>query len=179
MDWASKELVGLIYHLLPGFVTAWVFYALTPHPRLDAFERVVQALIFTIIVQAVTIVTVKPVAAVVLTWTEDAGLVASVIVAVLLGLLFAWLANSDRPHVWLRRMTLTTRTSFPSEWFGAFHREKRWVILNLTGDRRLYGCRKSGPTVRTKDILSSPNLNGCWTRANVFPFSMRRASLSV
>ena len=150
MDWASKELVGVIYHLLPGFVAAWVFYALTPHPRMDAFERVVQALIFTIIVQTLTIIlrelallTLCPLIG--LSWTNDVGLVVSVIVALGMGLAFARFANNDRVHGLLRRWGWTKRTSFPSEWYGAFHREQRWVILNLTGGRRLYGWPEEWP----------------------------------
>ncbi len=47
MELASKELVGIISYLLPGFLAAWIFYGLTAHPKPQPFERVVQALIFT------------------------------------------------------------------------------------------------------------------------------------
>ena len=57
MDWASDELVRVFYNLLPGFLSAWIFYALTAHPKPSPFERIVQALIFTVIVRATTIVT--------------------------------------------------------------------------------------------------------------------------
>ena len=50
MDWASGDIVSVIYYLLPGFVAAWVFYGLTAHPKASPFERVVQALIFTVVV---------------------------------------------------------------------------------------------------------------------------------
>ena len=56
MDLPSSEIVKVIYALLPGFLTAWVFYGLTAHPRQGTFERVVQALIFTGIVQAIVLV---------------------------------------------------------------------------------------------------------------------------
>jgi hypothetical protein len=51
-----EEVATLIYHLLPGFVAAWIFYGLTAHPKADHFERVVQALIFTVIARGITIV---------------------------------------------------------------------------------------------------------------------------
>ena len=53
MDFPGSEIVNVIYALLPGFLAAWIFYALTAHPKQGPFERVVQALIFTGIVQAV------------------------------------------------------------------------------------------------------------------------------
>ncbi len=52
----SKEIISVIQSLLPGFLTAWVFYGLTAHRHKDAFERVVQALIFTTIIQGFVVV---------------------------------------------------------------------------------------------------------------------------
>jgi hypothetical protein len=43
---------SVLTFLLPGFVSAAVFYSFTSHPKPSEFERVVQALIFTIFVQA-------------------------------------------------------------------------------------------------------------------------------
>ena len=53
MSWASGEVVGILTFLLPGFVAAAIFYSLTSHPKPGAFERVVQALIFTMVVRAI------------------------------------------------------------------------------------------------------------------------------
>lgn len=167
MDWVSSEVVSIVYYLMPGFVAAWVFYGLTPHPRSSPFERAVQALIFTVLVQAATVL----IRGVLLwvggigeylslgQWNENTALVWSVLVALTVGFLFAWCANKDFPHswlrseepakrtrfAWLRRLQFTTRTSFPSEWFSAFHRERRWVILNLSGERRLFGWPEEWP----------------------------------
>jgi len=48
MDSFAKDFVTLLQYLLPGFVAAWVFYSFTSFPKPSQFERVVQALIFTI-----------------------------------------------------------------------------------------------------------------------------------
>ena len=53
MSWASSEVVGVLTFLLPGFVAAAIFYSLTSHPKPGAFDRVIQALIFTVIGQAI------------------------------------------------------------------------------------------------------------------------------
>jgi len=150
MDWVSSEFVSVIYYLLPGFVAAWVFYGLTAHPKASPFERVLQALIFTVIVQAFVAV-VRWILCVVGkvvcfgSWSPECTLVWSVVLAVAIGFVFAWLANTDCCHKLLRKWKITSRTSFPSEWFSAFHREKRWVILNLSGGRRLYGWPEEWP----------------------------------
>ncbi len=54
MNWASGEVIGVLTFLLPGFVAAAIFYSLTSHPKPTAFDRVVQALIFTVIGNAIT-----------------------------------------------------------------------------------------------------------------------------
>ena len=59
MELPSRETLSLLFFLLPGFVAAWVFYGLTAHPRKDTLERVIQALIFTVIVRACVIGTRK------------------------------------------------------------------------------------------------------------------------
>jgi hypothetical protein len=151
VDLPSSEIVKAVYALLPGFLTAWVFYGLTAHPRQGTFERIVQALIFTGIVQAI-VVSIRGAMMllgriyVIGTWTDDRAFVVSIVVATILGLVVALFANKDWFHKFLREYRwfrglggITTRTSFPSEWFSAFIRNKRYVVLHLKGDRRLYG----------------------------------------
>jgi hypothetical protein len=162
MEGASKEIVGVITELLPGFIAAWVFYGFTAHPKREPFDRIVQALIFTVIVKAVVVI----VGAVALllgrvvalgVWNQNTALVWSVIIAVVLGIVVARLANSDCVG-WLRRLTKSRRTTFPSEWFSALHRHQRWVVLHLKGERRLRGWPEEWPDACDKGhfLLSSP-----------------------
>ncbi len=156
MNWLSSEVVSIVIYLLPGFVTAWIFYGLTAHRKDSPFERVVQALIFTVIIQAAVVVlqwvfqVIGSIANVFGPSTEQADLVWSVMLAVIMGVVFSWCANNNFPHSWLcewrlprwtflPKWQLTSRTSFPSEWFSALHREKRWIVLHLKDGRRLYG----------------------------------------
>ena len=146
----SENAIEILWKLLPGFLTAWVFYALTAHPRPSPFERTVQALIFTVLVQVMNFLarTVLlgfgrfwPIA----TWTDEVSLASSVLIALCLGLLVVACANNNIFHSLFARLGITRRTSFPSEWFSAFAREKRWVVLHLTGNRRLYGWPEEWP----------------------------------
>lgn len=143
MSEISQELITLLQYLLPGFVAAWVFNGLTSYPPLPRFERVVQALILTLFVQAAAPgfdATLRSFDGVFASgWMAEGREVwASLFAAFLIGAVFARLANTDRLHAVLRRMRITRETSYPSEWFGAFNRPATWVVLHLTDGRRLY-----------------------------------------
>ena len=164
MEWASKETVGVLQYLLPGLFTAWIFYGLTAHRRPTPFERVVQALIFTAIVQ----VFVSLLRWLLLTlghffaigsWSDEVGFVLAMLVAAVLGHVLAYCANNDLYHrflrddlkeypqlAWARKLALlrmlngvTSRRSFPEQWINTPELEQRWVLLHLEDGRRLFG----------------------------------------
>lgn len=134
MDWASSETVKVLAFLLPGFVAAAVFYSLTSHPKPSQFERVIQALVFTAIVQGVTLLA-----------SESPNLGVSLSVAVGVGLVFALLSNHDWIHWVLRKIRLTKENSHPSEWCSTFSRNRGEIVLILTDRRRLYGWPAEWP----------------------------------
>jgi hypothetical protein len=163
METLSSEIVGLIYELLPGFISAWIFFGLTAYLRPSPFERVVQALIFTVIVRAFVIGLREALFfgarfVVIGTWSTESELLWSVTTAVLFGLFLSWCVNNDFPCLLLRkdgqekcngvllhihkvasRLNLTNKTLHPSEWFSFFVNQEGYVVLHLTGERRLYG----------------------------------------
>ena len=168
MEGVSSELLTLLFKLLPGFVAAAVFYGLTAHSKTSPFERVVEAMIFTVVIQALIVVLREVLFLagrfyVLGSWSEDGALVLSVLMAVVFGLFCARMANNNTVHEWLRCWAWyerlrkkplfrwlpdwqwTCRTSYPSEWYSAFSREKRYVTLHLKGDRRLYGWPEEWP----------------------------------
>ena len=53
---------------------------------------------------------------------------------------------------------MSSRTSYPSEWYGAFARQKRWVILHLNDGRRVYGWPEEWPDQSDKGhfVLDEP-----------------------
>ena len=144
MSWASSEVVGVLTFLLPGFVAAAIFYSLTSYPKPSAFERVIQALIFTMIVQAVTVALDIGFDANVLGEWEPGP---SVAIAVILALAATYLSNNDTAHWVLRRLRFTRETSFPTEWYSSFSRHHGcYVVLHLNGQRRLYGWPEEWPS---------------------------------
>lgn len=145
----DSDIVKAIFQMLPGFISAWIFYGLTAHARPTPFERVVQAFIFTMFSEAVVIVMGKLFLLVgtwksMGIWTEDTAFVWKVLTSIALGLTFACLANTNKLHQRLPDW-ITKRTSYPSEWFSAFSRNKLCVYLNLKGDRRIFGWAEEWP----------------------------------
>jgi hypothetical protein len=156
LELPSKEVVGLFWDLLPGFVAAWVYYGLTSHKKPSSFERLVQAFIFTAFVLPVRY-GLKCLALWVGQyhslgkWDGDSNLAVGVVVALFVGLVAAWCTNTSCLHSLLseneklKKLKLTKRTAFPSEWFSAFNRDKRYVYLHLTDKRRLHGWPEEFP----------------------------------
>ena len=139
---SSNNFLAIAAFLLPGFLSAWIFYGLTSHPKPSQFERTVQALIFTFIVQILipplhwvlisigNIIVLRP-------WDPISEGFASLFLAILLGIILAYFANSDSFHKQLRKTGFTTRTSHPSEWYYVFSEKVTFVILHLKDGRRL------------------------------------------
>lgn len=79
-------------------------------------------------------------------WTDETQLVWSVAVAVFLGVLVAYLANTDKLHARLRDFKITHQTSYSSEWYGALCQNRGYIVLHLVGQRRLYGWPEEWPS---------------------------------
>lgn len=155
MVWPSSEVIDVLVFLLPGFVAASIFYSLTSHPKPGAFDRVIQALVFTVIAQVIAQVTVTAISIVAnVTWKEDLIPVISVLIpvisvliAVVLALVTVYWSNNDSIHRILRRFNVTKETSYPSQWYSTFWRLGGcYVVLHMKGERRLYGWPEEWPS---------------------------------
>lgn len=144
MENLATDLITLLRYLLPGFLAAWIFYGFTSYPKPSQFERIVQALIFTLIVQA-CVYSVKAFLEwagnyiVLGLWSAQSEVVTSIVIASFMGFVFAYFANTDKFHAFVRRIGVTRETSFPSEWFGVFSKKVTYVVLHLEDERRIYG----------------------------------------
>ena len=159
MPWASSEVISVLAFLLPGFVAAAIFHAFTSHPKPGAFERVILALIFTAIVQAILALLPESIPSKQVDIGDDLSWdpVSPVVVAVIVASVLVVIVNNNLIHGPLgerlpwkraRRFRITRETSHPSEWYSAFASyDVHYVVLHLTGKRRLYGW----PTEWTND----------------------------
>lgn len=147
----AKDVVVLLTFLLPGFLAAWIFYGFTSHPKPSQFERVVQALIYTFLIQALvpvvrwTLEWLGEKTFVLRLWDQSSEALSSFVLAVLIGAVLVYFTNKDSVHKWLRDKGFTSRTSHPSEWFYVFSQKVTFVILHLNDGRRLYGWPKEWP----------------------------------
>lgn len=150
MDSLFNNATTLLTFLLPGFLAAWVFYGLTSHPKPPQFERTVEALVFTFVVQALVKLTELALLLfgrwrVLGEWTETSILIWGFVFAGLLGAGLAHAANKDLFHGVLRRAGFTARTSHPSEWYCVLGSRPAFVVLQLKDGRRLTGYPKEWP----------------------------------
>jgi Family of unknown function (DUF6338) len=141
--------------LLPGFVSAWVYFSLTAHKKPSSFERIIQAFIFTAFVLPVRWAIMSLALLIgqymaIGTWTKDTGLFWGVLIALVVGLIASWITNTSTLHKFLssdklKSLRVTKRTSYPSEWFSAFNYDKRYILLHLKDKRKLYGWPEEFP----------------------------------
>lgn len=147
----SKDVVALLQYLVPGFVVAWIYFGLTSHNKPSQFERVVQALIFTVVVQVVVLGEKNFLLWagqywLAGEWTENSNIAAAIFSALFLGVGIAWGTNVDGFHRLARKFKITSRTGHPCEWFGIFADYPRFVVLQLKDGTRIFGWPKVWPS---------------------------------
>lgn len=145
-------ILAALFFLLPGFLAAAVFHEFTPHPKSGQFERTVQALIFTVVVQALTLGSIH-------LGLPEHWLIPYAI-AVLFGITLAGTFNHDLLHRLFRKVKLTRETPDPSNWCSAFARHRCNVILHLEGteeQRRVHGWPEEWPSSPDKDFFCLAN----------------------
>ncbi|AZP41175.1 hypothetical protein EJP81_04695 [Rahnella aquatilis] len=144
MESISSELLSVLKYLLPGFVTAWIFHALTAHPKQNQFERIIQALIFTLFIQCATNITEYLSLLIgkyfsIGVWDDSSELIWSVVYSILIGFTLVYYTNNGKFHHFLSNLKITKQTSHFSEWEDVFNEVSWFVILNLKNGRRVYG----------------------------------------
>ena len=151
MNWIAEDAINLLMFLAPGLVFVGVFRSLTSYPPPSVFDQIVQALIFTIIVQLLCWGVVElfhlDVGEEDVSWKTLYPPYLSFTLAIVLAVLSAATYGNDAIHKWLRLFPVTRETSFPSEWYSAFHRHRNcYVILHLNDGRYVHGWPEEWPS---------------------------------
>lgn len=147
MDTAGISAVEILFKILPGLVAAAVFHSVTPFPKRDVFDRIVNALIFTAI-GAMIVSLVRLVLSLCgfpREWPEGAVLWVGVVGATCFSLVLAYCLNNDLIHDLLRSIGFTKRVALPSPWYSAHSRYENFVTLTLKDSRRITGWPKEWP----------------------------------
>jgi hypothetical protein len=160
----AQDLISLILFLMPGFVSAWVFYSLTSFAKPSQFERLIQAFIFTLMIQVAADIIIGILLWIgnywqVGYWSQERSTALSLLLGISLGLIASYLVNSDMLHRFLRDRKITKQTSFPSEWYGTFHKNMTFIVLHLNDERRLYGWPIEWPSDPSKGhfLIADPS----------------------
>lgn len=154
MSGISNEVISLLQYLLPGFLVAWVVYGLTTHAKPGQFERIIQALIYSLVVDlATSLITLIINKTSVLTINKKPELFISLATALLIGLLISFLLNRDYLHAILRKTKLSKRISHPSNFHFAFSEEPTYIVLHLHDDRRAIGWPLLWPSASKDDYF--------------------------
>lgn len=137
----DNQIIDVLAFLLPGFVAAWIFYGLTSYHKPSQFERVIQALIFTLIIYALAY-------SCNILWHFPRGgyWILSLVISIIIGIGSAFFVNSDFLHACLRMLRVTKESSVPTEWSGAFGYKETKVTLEFFDQRRLSGFIELRPS---------------------------------
>lgn len=147
MDTPGIGAVEILFKILPGLVAAAVFHSVTPFPKRDVFDRIVNALIFTAI-GAMIVSLVRLVLSLCgfsAEWPDGAVLWVGVVGATSFSLILAYSLNNDLIHDLLRSIGFTKRVALPSPWYSAHSRYENFVTITLKDSRRLTGWPKEWP----------------------------------
>ena len=151
MEGIADGAIELLKFLLPGFVAAWVFYGFSAHAKPNQFERIIQALIFTVLLQVFVwlirqvLFWIGDLGFVLGYWSEEVELGWMLVAAILFGFAATACVEHDLLHGLARRLKLTSRSSIASEWYGALGDYDGYLVLHLKDERRLYGYPKAWP----------------------------------
>ena len=144
----GEETLDVLFMLLPGFVTAAVVRRLTVVEEQPVFEQLVQALIYTFIVQVAWQTPVFMVGANPSLYQHAIGLF---VVALAFGLFLAWAINNDSIHKRLRNWEVTKETALRNPWYEAFYQHnKHFVVLHLKDGRRVFGWPRLYPELPSR-----------------------------
>jgi hypothetical protein len=151
MGYITSELINLFNFLLPGFITSFLFHSLTSFPKKSEFDKVVMALIYTIVINAIidclgySFIALGTNVLAIGAWTPEIKVIWSIVIALVMGFLVAYIYNNDVLHRILRKIKVTNQTSYPSEWYGTFSETNSYIILHFTDGKRLMGYTLEWP----------------------------------
>jgi hypothetical protein len=144
MESISSEIFEVLKYLLPGFITSWIFHALTDYPKQNQFERIIQALIFTIFIQCAVLITKSVLihAGKIYSfgaWDKTSELLWSLLFSISMGICFVYLIRHGTFHALMSRLGISNKSHYLSEWEDIFNNNPTYIIVNLKNDRRISG----------------------------------------
>ena len=167
MNLSAETLVILLY-LTPGLLASLVFDTIVVRPKKDkdVLTRIVEGLVFSLLIYgSVAVFSGKFPAQVVINQGvetkaqfyyiafEGKLLIPVIIASVFLPLLLGALWTHDLHMKLLRLLKITNKTARETVWFDVFTDQKRYVVVNLTHGKRVFGWPMYYSTDPTEGLL--------------------------
>jgi hypothetical protein len=145
------EALAVLLILLPGFLCARIVQSLCVRPKQTELDKVIEALLYTLLVYALFVLLTGnkiPVSLTIETLngtqrytlqTEPKKLVLLVIIPVGLALLIGWDSTNDLSGRIFRKLRLTQRTTRSSVWSDVFHEVRGIAQIELEDGRSVMG----------------------------------------
>lgn len=146
----TTETLAIFTLLVPGFITSAILNLLTVRKDRDALARIVEALVFSFLIYAIASCFLHQNPATLLETKEGnetryavtynpeyAAIVAAI--ALIMACALGWAFNSGFMMTLARKLRLTTKTGRLSLWADVFATQKRYVTVNLSDGRRIFG----------------------------------------
>lgn len=164
MEGLSAEVIPVLEQLMPGFLAMIVFYWFAETPKPAYFEKILQALITTAVIQVLVAGTERLCYLIgdfysFGQWSDASTSWTPIVFAVVIGLVLAYVCNNDIAFSLARKLSLTTRASQGD----AIHIYKQMaahaVIIHFSDGRRMMGYIDAFPNDRQTGVylISSPH----------------------
>jgi hypothetical protein len=138
------ESLKIFLVLLPGFLSSIIFTVLVVRKTPDHFSKFIEALVFSFIIYTV-VVGIFHIELALGPERSDIQrinpqfLIATIVLAVFIPVVMGFFITNDLHMRPLRFLRITTKTARDTTWLDVFTAQKRYVIVNLTGGRRVFG----------------------------------------
>ena len=140
-----SDLIPMLFFLFPGLVSTGVMNALVIRKPKDVFDKVVEALIFTMFNLTLFVL---------MRWIleripdvhfdrDDFYTVGNISLITACSIALALVMAAEMNNEWLlqrlRNWGITRKTAKPSTWIETFAQSQRFVVVHLKDGRRVYG----------------------------------------
>ena len=146
----TAETLTIFAFLIPGFISSLILNAVVVRKDKDNFSKLIEALVFSFLIYVVVspFTTHSPVLLDSIR-IDKAGIyplqynwrvaVPTVILSIFLPLFLGFLITKDLYMKLLRRLRVTNKTARDTVWLDVFTDQKRYLIVNLSDGRRVFG----------------------------------------
>jgi len=146
----TAETVTIFVYLIPGFLSSQILNCVLVRKEKDHLAKIVEALVFTFIIYSIISLCIRQSPVTLIAKKIDATTEYSIqynptvvlpiiILSILFPLALGYLATTDKHMALLRRLRITDKTARDTVWLDVFTEQKRYVVVNLSDGRRVFG----------------------------------------